>query len=75
VVATCGNFNFDSVDKRVERRRIFRARERPCGDRPAEGATDGVAHDVAKGSTEKRVAGERGGALGSVRGDPLLCHG
>jgi hypothetical protein len=75
VIATCGDFNFDPLDERIERRRIFWARERPGGDRSAEGATDGVAHYVAKRGAEKLVAGERGGALSSIWGDPSLCHG
>jgi hypothetical protein len=75
MVATCGNFNFDSLDERIECRRILWARERPGGDRSAEGAADGIAHYVAKRGAEEWVAGERGGALSSVWGCPLFCHG
>jgi hypothetical protein len=75
VIATCGNLNLDPVNERIEGRRVFWARERPRCDRSAEGAADGVAHDVAKRSSKERVAGERGGALSSVWGGPLFCHG
>ena len=75
MIATCGNFNLDPLNERIKRRRIFWTRERPCGDRSPDGAADGVAHYVTKRGTEERVAGECGGALSSVWGGPLFCHG
>jgi hypothetical protein len=75
VIATCGDFNFDSLDERIERRRIVWTRERPGGDRAAEGAADGVAYDVTKWGAEERVAWEHGGALSSVWRGPSVCHG
>jgi hypothetical protein len=75
VVATCGNFNLDPLNERIERRRILWARERPRGDCSAESPADGIADHVAKRGAKERVAGERGGALSSVWGDPVFCHG